>query len=295
MGWIATMRDALRDARRFYAIAGASAATSTGLAQSQLELEIDRWRREYLLADPRCQDARCLNRFEHKVYSQDGSDGILREILHRVGDEGRYFVEFGVGNGLENNTAFLVAQGWAGLWIDGNSEQISSIGETLAGPISSGRLRAIQAFITKENIEDLFARGDVPPEPTVMSIDIDGNDYWVWEAINRYRPRVLVMEYNSTFPADCSWVMDYDPEHVWREDMHFGASLQSLVDLCEAKGYVLVGCSLAGVNCYFVRKELVSAEDFAGPFTAAHLYQPARYWLVREAAGHRRAFGSRAR
>ena len=256
----------------------------------QLQLDIASWRLQEL-AMPRYEDPRHLNRFEHKVYSQDGGDGILAEIFRRVGEGTRYFVEFGISNGLECNSTYLLTQRWSGLWIEGSAAHVAGVREAFAEPVADSRLTVLESFVTAENIEDLLRDGGVPEEPSLLSIDIDGNDYWVWKAIASYRPRVVEIEYNAMFPPDAKWVMEYNPEHVWGADSYAGASLRSMTDLAEAKGYRLVACSLAGVNAFYVRSDLIRPGAFTEPSSPAELYQPPRYHLVYEAAGNTRAYG----
>ena len=158
--------------------------------------------------------------------------------------------------------------------------------------MSTGQLTLLNEFITAENIEQLFHSADVPSEPTLISIDIDGNDYWVWKAIEQYRPRVFELEYNAVYPPGARWVMEYNPTHVWGGNSYHGASLESLFELGREKGYTLVACSLGGINAYFVRDDLLDAEQFAGPFETAQFYHPARFFVVNQTSGHPRAWGA---
>ena len=91
-----------------------------------------------------------------------------------------------------------------------------------------------------------------------MSIDLDGNDYYILDAIRSISPRVIVAEYNAKFPPDIFWVMQYNEAHHWDSSDYFGASLKALADLLAARGYALVGCSVLGTNAFFVRKDLVA-------------------------------------
>ena len=118
----------------------------------------------------------------------------------------------------------------------------------------------------------------LPRELDLLSIDIDGNDYFVWEAITAIEPRVVVIEYNSKFPPPMRWTIRYDPAHEWDGSDQFGASLQSLADLGIRKGYRLVGCNITGTNAFFVRADL-AGDHFVEPPDAATLYQPPRYSL----------------
>jgi hypothetical protein len=241
----------------------------------------------HLHNNPRYADPRRLQRHEHKTYSQNGEDGIIDEIFRRIGSTNNFFVEFGVGDGLENNTALLLVKGWTGAWIEGDSASVAAIQTTFRRQIAEKHLHVQNAFITAENIEQLFSNAAVPLEFDLLSIDIDGNDYWVWKAIQRYSPRVVVIEYNSTFPPSMEWVKEYNPSSVWDGTMAFSASLKSLEQLGAAKGYALVGCDFRGVNAFFVRQELLQ-DRFYTPYTAEEHFEEARYYLHRK-AGHPRS------
>ncbi len=209
-----------------------------------------------------------LNRSEYSVYSQHGEDGIIAEIFKRIGTTDKYFVEFGAGEGTENNTACLAARGWHGTWLEGSLGNV----EALRRNSHAGALMVKQAFITKENINQLLDEAGVPQEPDLLSIDIDGNDYWVWEAIIR-KPRLVVAEYNPHQKP--GWIMPYNPEHLWKKgSITYGATLQALEALGKKKGYVLVGCDSSGTNAFFVRQGM--AQHFKGPHAPEELFEPAR-------------------
>jgi hypothetical protein len=112
-----------------------------------------------------------------------------------------------------------------------------------------------------------------------LSVDIDGNDYYVWKAISCIHPRVVVIEYNAKFPADFEWIMKYDEKHIWEGDDEMGASLKALEKLGNEMGYQLVGTNYTGSNAFFVKKEL-AGEKFAMPATSENLYNPARYGKI---------------
>jgi hypothetical protein len=217
-------------------------------------------------------DASHLDRFGYKVYSQNDEDGIIQEIFKRIGETNKTFVEFGVQDGLESNCHFLLFNGWKGLWIEGDKEFFKRLREYFSKPLSENRLTAINAFITADNINKLIGEdGKISGEIDLLSIDIDGNDYWIWEKINCIRPRVVVIEYNAKFPPPCEWVMEYDQNHVWDGSDNHGASLKSLELLGRRLGYTLVGTNGNGVNAFFVRAELAKGL-FAEPATAENLY-----------------------
>jgi hypothetical protein len=254
------------------------------------ELQIDNYLLENLHKKPKYDNPKKLNRYEFKVFSQAGEDGIISEIFNRIGTTNKFFVEFGVGNGLENNSAYLLVKGWQGYWIEGSDRFCQSIRQSFEDLIANQQLTLKNTFITGENIEDLFRKGNVPTELDLLSIDIDGNDYWVWQAITNYRPRVVILEYNAIYPPESSWVMQYNPSHQWKYNSHMGSSLKALEKLGHQKGYKLVGCSFSGVNAFFVREDLL-ADHFCSPFSAENHYEPARYFLCSQKAGHPRAFG----
>jgi hypothetical protein len=135
------------------------------------------------------------------------------------------------------------------------------------------RGRVKQERITAENIQALFGKYNVPTEFDLLSVDIDGNDYWVWKAITDYHPRVVVIEYNSTIPPSESKTIPYDPNWMWDGSTnYFGASLLAVKTLGEQKGYVLVGCDSSGTNAFFVKSGLVQGKFVVGDVSS--LYRP---------------------
>ena len=229
-----------------------------------------------LLAGPKHREPKDLNHHEFQVFSQNGEDGIIAEIFRRIGATNRYFVEFGSSNGFENNTALLVRPlGWGGLWIDGDPDAVRLARDHFRTEIDAKKLVMTESFITAENIEDLFKQAGVPEEFDFLSIDIDRNDYYVWEKITHYRPRVVCIEYNAFYPPPIDWVIPYDPKAMWDYTTHTAASLQALARLGESKGYALVGCCLSGINAFFIRKDLLG-DHFSPPYTAEHHYEPRR-------------------
>jgi hypothetical protein len=233
---------------------------------------------------PRYGDPRRLLRYSLQVNSQSGEDGILHEIFRRIGETDRTFVEVGVGDGTENNTAFLLALGWSGFWIDGSGAFRATLRRH---SVPAERLRGAVAFVRRETIAPLFAQLGVPAEFDLLSLDVDQNTYYVWEGLGGYRPRVVVIEYNAAIPADVDWKVAYDGDRVWDGSQNFGASLKALERLGRERGYALVGCDMAGTNAFFVREDLVE-DRFLAPFTAENHFEPVRYRLLHR-WGHRRA------
>jgi hypothetical protein len=232
-----------------------------------------------LLDTPRNSDPGRLLKFGCRVYSQADEDGILREIFRRVGEGNRTFVELGTGSGIENNTLFLLTQGWTGVWIEGSARKVSSAKKTFASFTAQDQLRIAQHFITAASIDQTIASLHRKSELDLLSIDLDGNDYYILDAIRSVSPRVIVAEYNAKFPPDILWVMQYNEAHQWDSSDYFGASLKALEDLLASRGYALVGCSILGTNAFFVRKDLVADPPFCSPFTSENHYEPPRYFL----------------
>ena len=166
--------------------------------------EIDRLRESVRYKKPTS-----LIPFGGKIYSQNDEDGIIREIFNRIGTTNKVFVEFGIGNGLENNTLALLFDDWTGLWIDASRDSIHAIRTHFSEIIRNGKLTAVESFITKTNINGLISPYISYDEIDLLSIDIDGNDYHVLKAISCISPRVIVIEYNAKFvPPPCSaWIM----------------------------------------------------------------------------------------
>jgi len=227
--------------------------------------------------DPRYADPDRLLRYSFQVCSQSGEDGIIQEIFRRIGTTDRTFVEVGIGDGSENNTAFLLSQCWTGFWIDGNHAFLTRLEARKDLPESI--LRRVASMVTRENIAPLFSQMGVPPEFDLLSLDIDQNTLHVWEALGAFRPRVVVVEYNGAVPPEIEWKVNYAADRVWDGTDNFGASLKAFEVLGRRMGYLLVGCEYVGANAFFVREDLVG-EKFVGPFTAEHHFEPTRLSLA---------------
>jgi hypothetical protein len=196
---------------------------------------------------------------EMKVFSQNGEDGILLYLFSRIGARARRFVEIGVGDGRECNTANLsVNFGWTGCVVEGAPEAARSAREHF-DRLAPGRVDTIAARVDAECVDGLVA-GSARGELDLLSIDIDGIDWWVWKAIRSIAPRVVVIEYNAVLPPERPLVVRYDPVFARREKhpsgAYFGASLGAYRKLAEEKGYILACCDSRGANAFFVKKEL---------------------------------------
>jgi hypothetical protein len=204
-----------------------------------------------------------LTACELGVRSQNGEDGVLQALFARLGTRSRYFVEFGIGHGDQGNCVMLAdVYAWSGLFIEADARAYRS----LAGKYARNpRVATRHELVTPDNVQEIFAATAVPPELDLLSIDIDGNDWWVWQAITDYRPRVVVAEYNANLPLDARLVMPRNDAHRWDATDYFGASLAAYCELADAKDYELVHTDSNGVNGFFVlRPEAASVLPAGG-------------------------------
>jgi glycosyltransferase involved in cell wall biosynthesis len=194
-----------------------------------------------------------LTPWELRAFSQNGEDGVLSEIFARIGCPGRYFVEFGIESGREGTCVFLAdVVGWRGLFMEADEDFYAELERKYALVETVTTLRAM---VTPENIQSLLGGAGVPAEFDVLVIDVDGMDYWIWEALTDYRPRVVVIEYNSVLDPHRRLVQPSD-HAAWDGTDFFGASLGAIRMLGEQKGYRLVHTELSGVNAFLVREDL---------------------------------------
>ena len=199
-----------------------------------------------------------IHEVEFKVFSQWGDDGIIQWIINNIEIKNKTFIEFGVGNYRESTTRFLMMNNnWSGFIMDSSKSKINKI-------INSEYywkydLLAKHAFVTTENINELISIPNFDKEIGLLHIDIDGNDYWIWDAINSIEPIILIIEYNSVFGPKRSitvpYKKDFSRTSAHHSNLYYGASLRSLYDLSRSKNYAFIGCSSSGNNAYFIRKD----------------------------------------
>jgi hypothetical protein len=225
-----------------------------------------------------------LPQAEFQVFSQWGEDGIIQYLLSRIAVPSRTFVEFGVENYTESNTRFLlINDNWQGLVLDSSPRHI----EFITHDDISWRhdLHARRAFITTDNINDLIAARFPDDNLGLLSIDIDGNDYWVWKAI-RTRPAMVICEYNSVLGPRAAITIPYQPDFTrhaaHHSGLYWGASLSAFCRLADEKGYAFVGSNSAGVNAFFIRRDLLRG---LRPLTASEGYIESRFRDSRDAQG----------
>ena len=202
-----------------------------------------------------------INKFGIKIYSQNDEDGIILYILKHIGVKTKKFVEIGVENGIECNTTNLLKNfDWSGAQIEGNKKLYNNakiqLKKVLGKKIKN--LKLLNIFVTKKNINQILKKYS-GKEIDLLSIDIDGNDFWIWKAINCVKPRLVVIEYNSFFGPTLSCTIPYNHKFIWnyeKKRSYYGASLKALEKLGRKKEYTLVGVDGNGVNAFFVRNDL---------------------------------------
>lgn len=190
--------------------------------------------------------AKELRRRQAKHYSQNGEDGVIERLMEIVGTRTKFYVELGAGSGEECNTRWLRENGWTGVMIDRSHENPT--------------LPLYRHHITMENVKLLLAQYSVPCEFDLLSVDVDGNDYWICRAVlEAYSPRVAVVEFNAGLPPYIAVTIPYDPHYCWRGEPNTGQSLLALKHLGRMFGYSLVYARPP--NAYLVREDLLHGND----------------------------------
>ncbi len=227
-----------------------------------------------------------LEEVEFQVYSQFGEDGIIQWLIHNVDINEKTFVEFGVEDYTEANTRFLLMNNnWTGLVIDGSMENINRLKKWKY--MWKYDLLAVAGFITKDNINRMITAAGFHDDIGILSIDLDGNDYWILNAIDCVRPRILICEYNNIFgneelvsvPYDAAF--DRTQKHY--SNLYWGASLGSYRAWADKNGYYYMGSNSAGNNAFFVRKDCIEKDKVPGN---ADLFVQSKYRESRDIDGN---------
>jgi len=217
---------------------------------------------------------------EFRAFSQWGEDGIVDWLVERLSGISRSFVEFGVQDYRESNTRLLLQlRNWRGLVLDGSEEYVADIQSQ--DLYWRHDLTAKCAFIDRDNINALIKSAGFAGPLGLLSIDVDGNDYWIWEAIDTAMPAIVVCEYNAVlgdrFALTVPYRADFQRSLAHASNLYFGASIKALTALARRKGYEFVGTTSTGCNAFFVRRDL--APSVLGSLSAVWAYPSA----VREA------------
>jgi len=218
-----------------------------------------------------------LSGLARSLYAQGTEESILLRLLERIAPVHRYCVDIGASDGLRNsNTALLLREhGWQGLLIEGSSYRFERLKANFG---DAPRVQLRHEQVQPETVNGLLAEAGVPEEFDLLSIDIDGNDYWIWRALTVWRPSIVVIEYNPYYAPPERWVMCFNPNHAWDGSTYYGASLESLFHLGKSKGYELVCCDDMGNNAFFVRQDLHARVGIANNAPSV-LFRPAMYKL----------------
>lgn len=225
---------------------------------------------------PKNSMIRHLGDVEFRAYSQWGEDGIIEWLCSHLDGIDNRFVEFGVETFREANCRFLMHnRNWKGLVIDGSAQNIESLKSQACFWMYD--LTAVASFVTAENISQLIEQAGFSGEIGILSIDVDGNDYWIWKAIDNVKPAIAICEYNPIFGDKRAITVPYDPAFT-RFKKHFsglcfGASIKAIQKCAKDKGYTFVGTNTNGINAFFVR------DDLAGPIVK--LLEEVRAWPSR--------------
>lgn len=223
--------------------------------ESQLILQAQALRRAYLLQTRLAE----FQSAEFRVFSQWGEDGLISWLIDCLPDIPTTFVEFGVEDYRESNTRLLLhMRNWRGLVLDGSLANIQDIQRQEI--YWRYGLTAKCAFIDRDNINSLLTEAGVSGDVGLLSVDIDGNDYWVWQAIDVISPTIVVCEYNAVLgdqhELTVPYLASFQRTRAHHSNLYFGASIKALVRLGETKGYSFVGTTSTGCNAFFVRNDL---------------------------------------
>lgn len=223
-----------------------------------------------------------LGQYEYSYLSQNGEDGIIRFIFSEIGFESRRCVEFGFGAKQCNSLRLILKEGFTGLLMDGSAENCDFFNRA-AHKLGLGGVEAVRTFLTRENLNETILERGISGDIDFLSLDVDGNDYWLWEALDCVSPRVACIEYNAGIGPSLSWTVAYDPqfERYAKHPSGFfhGASLKALESLGQRKGWRLVGCDSTGTNAFFLRNDVVA--ESLPTLTSAEAFRPHQNWLGR--------------
>ena len=195
-----------------------------------------------------------LVQFADNVTSQGGEDGVIAKIFDTMKPVHSYCVEFGAWNGvhLSNTWTLINVMGWSGLLIEGNETKFLELAGTYAG---NDQVRTLNRYVGsgEDSLDTILADAGTPRDLDLLSIDVDGNDWHIWESLAEFQPRLVVIEFNPSIPNDVYFVQDFDP------DVNHGASLAALINLGKQKGYELIAA--LNYNAFFVSKQDYSLFD----------------------------------
>lgn len=228
-----------------------------------------------------------LSDYEFKVFSQWGEDGILQHLTTHIAIPNKTFIEFGIEDFSESNCRFLMMKdAWRGYVIDGSKKNIERLRASYYFWRSD--IQAEAAFVTRESITALLDRSGFDKDLGILSIDIDGVDYFIFEKLDAWRPCILVMEYNALFGRERAvtvpYAADFERQTAHYSNLYYGASLAALDHLARNRGYAFVGTNSAASNAFFVRRDLLNEVVCERPLSSAPASAPFREGRDRQGA-----------
>lgn len=206
-------------------------------------------------------DCKDINYYEFKIFSQWGEDGIIQHLIKSIQIKNKTFIEFGVEDFNESNCRFLLMKdNWRGFIIDGSQKNINTIKKSYF--YWKYGLEAFYSFLTIDNINEVMQISGFDEDLGILSIDVDGNDWFLLKAIETYKPRILICEYNEIFGKERKISVPYDANFIRAKkhysNLYFGASLAAINFLAEMKGYSFIGINNNCNNAFYIRNDLVN-------------------------------------
>ncbi|HEX8994335.1 MAG TPA: hypothetical protein VF803_03725 [Candidatus Paceibacterota bacterium] len=203
------------------------------------------------------KDPQWLLTHKANVTSSDGEDGIIAAIFDVIGEQNKWCVELGALNGKHDSNVWNLIRNkkWSGVLIEADKTYFEKLQKEYENDVGAHCVNTFVSFEGEDSLDAIFARTSIPQDFDLFSLDIDGNEYHLWESLTRYKPRVMVVEFNPSIPNDVSFVQPRDMS------VYQGSSLRALVELGSRKGYELVAAN--SVNAFFVLSELFPKFDIA--------------------------------
>ena len=201
-----------------------------------------------------------LSEVEFRVFSQWGEDGIIDWVINKFPNIPKSFLEIGTQDYKESNTRFLlINKNWDGFLIEGNDKEVKKIKSQRI--YWKHQLKVKNEFITKENINNVIKKLNVPKKLGLLSLDIDGVDYWILKKLSILEPSIVICEYNSLYGLNKSitvpYKKDFDRSKEHYSNLYYGASIKAFIDLMKTKKYFLLGTNTAGNNAFFMRNNFL--------------------------------------
>jgi hypothetical protein len=229
----------------------------------ELETKIDQLKS--IIADTHylndIKEKRTLSDYELKVFSQWGEDGIIQFLVDRINPECKLFVEIGVEDYKECNTRYLlIRDNWKGFAIDADEKRLGKIYQDEI--IWKYDIQPIVSYVTKDNIDNLLKSYKIAGKIGLLSIDIDGNDYWIWQAIRSANPDIVVCEYQSMWgfehPVTIPYTEEFNRAEKKHHNIYYSCSLPALIHLATEKGYAYIGSNKVGSNAFFINEKYLN-------------------------------------